>query len=218
MVEIRVFVEGGCIESGFGDIAVAGGSTALRQSINELISQKITNETVSVVVDLKGPVSNAVTRFKNDKSQDANLLLLIDLDGPENLRQKRLCDNGLEAYSDDVFFMIQEMEAWILSQIDGIERFLCRRGYTRRRENEDILDYPRIRNIEFIDIDKPSIVLKDILMHYFKKKSDGKKMKYRKVIDAADFIGHLDATTLCGTFSDFDRLVTRISAIASASV
>jgi hypothetical protein len=55
-------------------------------------------------------------------------------------------------------------------------------------------------------------------MHYFKKKSDGKRMKYRKVIDAADFIGHLDATKLCGTFSDFDRLVTRISSIASASV
>ena len=62
----------------------------------------------------------AIRRFQletgNPKSAFRRVLLLVDLDGPDATRAAWLATKKLVAHEDQVFFMVQKMEAWFLAQ------------------------------------------------------------------------------------------------------
>ncbi len=69
----------------------------------------------------------AVKKFKSEIDNSTSIydksLLLVDLDGPEETREAWLARHDLLPHREQVFFMIQEMEAWFLSQPDKLQTF-----------------------------------------------------------------------------------------------
>jgi hypothetical protein len=115
-----------------------------------------------------------------------------------------------------VFFMIQEMEAWILSQIDKIEEFGKNEGLIRKRNNEEINNNSLIKNKHPEQINKPSEKLDTILRQYFdvvkirrgKERKIGKR--YSKAKDSPKLIGLLKLPILMQYFDEAKRLVDYI--------
>ena len=56
----------------------------------------------------------AIKQFKNSKA--AFSFLLIDLDVSEDLKEEQIIELGLQKQEEWVFFMVQEVEAWFISQ------------------------------------------------------------------------------------------------------
>jgi len=112
--------------------------------------------------------------------------------------------------------MIQEMEAWILSQIDKIEEFGRNEGLIRKRDNEAINNNALIKNKHPEQINKPSEKLDTILRQYFdivkirqgKERKKGKR--YSKAKDGPKLIGLLDLQTLMPDFDEAKKLVDYI--------
>ncbi len=115
-----------------------------------------------------------------------------------------------------IFFMIQEMEAWILSQVDKIEEFGRKEGLIRKRNNETIKNNSLIKNIHPEEIKKPSSKLDTILRQYFDvvKTRGGKERKigkrYSKAKDGPKLIGLLELQILMQCFDETKRLIDYI--------
>ncbi|HDN27987.1 MAG TPA: DUF4276 family protein, partial [Thioploca sp.] len=115
-----------------------------------------------------------------------------------------------------VFFMIQEMEAWILSQVDKIEEFGKDEGLIRKRDNEEISGNSLIKNKHPEQINKPSEKLDTIFRQYFDvvkirrgfERKIGKR--YSKAFDGPKLIGLLDLQTLMQYFDEAKRLIDYI--------
>jgi hypothetical protein len=58
----------------------------------------------------------AIDDFKKNKKPTDLVYLLVDLDGPSYTREAFLVQKGLEKQAHLIFFSIQEIEAWFLSQ------------------------------------------------------------------------------------------------------
>jgi hypothetical protein len=112
--------------------------------------------------------------------------------------------------------MIQEMEAWILSQVDKIEAFGKDDGLIRKREPEEINNNALIKNKHPEQIHKPSEKLDTLFRQYFdvvkirrgKERKIGKR--YSKAFDGPKLIGLLELQTLMLHFDDAKRLVDYI--------
>jgi hypothetical protein len=65
---------------------------------------------------------------------------------------------------DQVFFMVQEMEAWMLSQPNKIEFFCLDTGLIRKREDERITDNQLLKGKCLEEIEKPSGKLNTIFI------------------------------------------------------
>jgi hypothetical protein len=108
--------------------------------------------------------------------------------------------------------MIQEMEAWILSQVDKIEQFGIIEGLIRKKQNKNINDNVLLKNIHPEEIAKPTEKLDTILRQYFDVvKKRGKKRtyskRYLKAKDGSKLIGLLDLHTLIKDFDEARRLI-----------
>ncbi|KHD08791.1 hypothetical protein PN36_15025 [Candidatus Thiomargarita nelsonii] len=148
-------------------------------------------------------------------TQEINAVLLIDLDAPKEKREERL--NQYKPFdTSKIFFMIQEMEAWILSQIDKIEEFGKTEGLIRKRDNEDINNNSLMKNKHPEEINKPSEKLDTILRQYFDvvkirrgfERKIGKR--YSKAKDGPKLIGLLNLQILMQDFDEAKRLVDYI--------
>jgi len=65
----------------------------------------------------------AIGEFKKDYWENDKIYLLIDLDGPLETKSQLLTEKGLSKSSSHVFFSIQEIEAWFLSQPSILDDF-----------------------------------------------------------------------------------------------
>jgi hypothetical protein len=146
------------------------------------------------------------------EKQGINGVLLIDLDAPKEQRVERL--NQYEPFAPSkIFFMIQEMEAWIFSQVDKIEEFARNEGLIRKRVNEDIQSNPLIKNIHPEAISKPDEKLDTIFRQYFDivkirgNKESRKGKRYSKTKDGSKLIGLLELKFLMRDFDEAQRLV-----------
>jgi len=88
----------------------------------------------------------------------------------------------------NTFFMIQEAEAWILSQPEVLE--------------ENKVSTAKLPKKNVMEIDKPSEVLSTLY-----KKS---QKEYHKVSEFVKVFPKLDPTKLKAYFSDFDRLIANL--------
>jgi hypothetical protein len=134
----------------------------------------------------------------------------MDLDGPPASRQQTLADRELAEYAEDTFFMIQKMEAWILSQPHVIEdRFGNEKQYTiTQNELPTWHDYQLIVH--------PDEVLDTAIQRRYRdplhktRNGDHKKAKYGKLKDAPGMIAALNLEQLAQDFSDVAALIAKI--------
>ncbi len=212
MVIIKLFFEGGANPNSHPSVETMDNTSKLRESFNQLFNSAFDNE----IVRIEAQPIYSVTNIKNIKLRVSDILL-VDLDAPKTEKCKRIKDNNLTDIQDRVFFMIQEMEAWILSQPDKIE--IC---FVNLKNNSLIQQENFVQNDNHIkdknpeDIQEPNKVLGIILQRYFseEKREKIKKLKYGKLKIAPDLIKLLDINQLRKTFDEVDSLIIKVTEIA----
>lgn len=159
----------------------------LRQGFGILLEKKLKGKMPRIIMG-EGK-NNTIDKFKSRN----NSYVLCDLDAPENERQNDIKKNNLSSQSDFVFYMIQEMEAWFLSQPDSLNEF-----YNYDFDNK----IPKKHASEFSEPDK---FLQNIT-------KETKKGTYHKIKHGYLLLQKLDADKLCKDFPDFQNLIQKIEA------
>jgi len=162
---------------------------ALRQGFYKLLKQVLERKMPKIVMgDSK---SQAVTKFQRNTLSTLSYLL-IDLDKPENSIEKDLMDSGLEQSKDEVFYMIQEMEAWFISQPQILDEY-----YKAEISSKLPKTNPKY-------IKKPSNVLERVT-------KNTQKGKYHKVRHGTALLELLDANSLKESSEQFSIMISKLS-------
>jgi hypothetical protein len=206
MVEIRIVVEGGVLQHINTSAATINNSEKLREGFYKLLSKVVQPDNFNLVIELGASDKNAAKSFKKYATINPNTALLIDLDGSKSTIGQRLSDLGVSKLNNRVFFMIQEMEAWIISQPDAIEECYKTR-YIREKAGIKLED-DELFKVHPEEIKKPSEKLKVLLGKYYSEMKGNvkKKKKYGKLKDAPLLIENLDISKLTETFDDINSL------------
>lgn len=208
MAVIKVFIEGGVLTHPSVTVQTLNNSQRLRESFYKLLTQFFDPNEFSLQVEIGGPRNQAINFFKTEISKTSDIYLIVDLDAPKSDKNLVLQGFNLDSsnHESHIFFMIQEMEAWILSQPEKIEE--CFKYLKRRNPSVKISEDAIIKDKDPEDITKPSDKLSTLLGRYFKyeKKGSWKNKKYNKLKDGADLLELLDFDRLRNTFSDVEEL------------
>ncbi len=215
MVDITIYIEGGA-QSEKPDVLTVDNSAVFRENFYKLFSQKLSPTEFNLKIKPFGPIEETKKMLEHIEIKGINGVVLIDLDAPKEKRDERIGWYN-PSVRKKIFFMIQEMEAWILSQTDKIEVFGRNEGLTRKKADEDIKTNPLLKNKHPEDIDKPSEKLNTILRQYFDvvKIRQGKERKkgkgYSKAKDGPNLIGLLELQILMQDFDEARKLVDYIN-------
>jgi len=210
MVNITIYIEG--VPSENPAVLTVDNSAIFRESFHQLFSQKLSSTEFNLQIKPFGSITQSRKMLEHIETQKINAVILIDLDASKEKREERL--NQYKPFdTSNLFFMIQEMEAWILSQIDRIEEFGKNEGLLRKRDNEAINNNALIKNKYPEQINKPSEKLDTILRQYFdvvkirqgKERRKGKR--YSKAKDGPKLIGLLELQILMQDFDDAKKLI-----------
>jgi hypothetical protein len=207
MVVVKVFFEGGADPKSNPNAATIDNTSRLRESFNKLLNAAFEEEKVRIQAEPTYSITNTV------KIREPNSLLLIDLDGSKDKKIQRLDDNKLTDIQAFVFFMVQRMEGWILSQPEVIEEV-----FKKDKAKDDLVkNDSQIQNKHPETILNPDFVLDKILQRYFvvKKGNKEKKLKYGKLKHSPDLIEKLDLQKLRDTFEDVEALIQKINLISN---
>ena len=209
MVDIIIYIKGGVLPHDNIAAQTIDNSTQLRESFYMLFSQLI-DDVYWFNIILGAGYKNTVNFFKSAHSVN-NKFLLIDLEKPKSQKSEKLKELDLENLNT-VFFMVQEMEAWILSQPEKIDEYYSLK-YKRKKLGDSIKNDKRLQSKHPEEICKPSSVLNIILKKYFSVEKRGKikKKTYGKLKDAPELLSLLDAKVLKETFSDLSELINLIN-------
>jgi len=209
MVNITVFFEGGDLSQAFDK------TEALRQSFNKLLNAGLKGKTEVQITAI--PLGSVRSAPKQNLTE--NDFLLIDLDSAEadidTAKQNRLNQFYSPEKHNRIFFMVQAMEAWILSQPQVIEKYYdCDNDYSKYKK---ITDYPLAQDAVLLGADvcnfhKPEKQLDDLIKIHFRKKSNNGLIKYGKLKTAPDLIALLDIEQLQNDFVDVKNLLAAIPA------
>ena len=211
MVEIRIIVEGGG-QSGPSDVVTANNTESLRQSLNSFFARVLNRNDVSISIGYG--YRNAAKRFVEDDSYNS---LFVDSDSPKekimDWFEKLKTENPNRPIvipferQSDVFFMVQEMEAWFLKQPECFEKWAEKEEY-EKRTLELIENHTLIHGKNIEDLKKPSEITKILLKHFFEKKIPGGKRKlasYGKLKTAPILLDCLDVKRLLECDSELKR-------------
>lgn len=206
MVTIKVFFEGGADPRSNPNADTFDNTNRLREGFNKLLNSGFEDERVRIQAEPAYSITNVV------KFKEPNSLLLIDLDDSKDKRKERIENNNLFEIQDFVFFMIQTMESWILSQPEVIEGVFKKDKY----KDDLVKDDNQIQNKHPETILNPEFVLDKILQRYFvvKKGDREKKLKYGKLKHSPDLIEKLDLKKLRITFEDVESLIQKINELS----
>ncbi len=169
-------------------LVIEGGSDtrngSLRRGFHDLLSKEIQENLIPRIImgDSKNESIKKFLTIKNPSN------LLIDLDKDESFRDEDISNNNLQVHRDKVFYMIQEMEAWFLSQTDILVSYY-----------PDI-DWDDIRAKKVSEIHRPAYVLGTLTQK-------SKSRKYHKIKHAVELLPQLDTKKLAVDFPDFQRLL-----------
>jgi uncharacterized protein DUF4276 len=175
---VKIFIEGTTDDTN-GD---------LREGFRKLFEQKLSGKMPRII--LGDDQKSTVRKFLNDK--ESTKFLLIDLDKSEEERVNVLTELQLNQNQTVSFFMIQEMEAWMLSQPEILNSYY----------NENISN--KIPKRHSKEISDPS----DKLMDFTK---NSKKGKYHKVRDGVRLLQLLNLSQLETDFVDVKNLMYALS-------
>jgi Domain of unknown function (DUF4276) len=205
MVTIKVFFEGGAVPQSNPNAAAAENNAALRESFNKLLNAGLTKQQIKIEAEPAYSISQIV------KIREKDSYLLMDLDGDKSMKPKRITDNQLTDIQDVVFFMVQRMEAWILSQPDKIELYFQK--FNRKHKNP-LLGNTLLKNRHPESLNTPDVILDTILMQTYEQEKAGKmknvRYKGQKLRLAPSLIEMLDIQQLRKDFEDVDGLLASI--------
>lgn len=217
MVTITIYLEGGVLPSLNDAAQTTNNSTRLREAFSKLLRQVFLEEDYNLEIKPSGGYKSAAKRFKELREDEKETVLLIDLDALKTEKPKKLEELDLVDYVNEVFFMIQEMEAWILSQPDKIEQFAQEEQFVIKNVNKKVEDNLLIKGKNIEEIQKPSGRLQTIFEQHFQvvKQQRGKAPKvkkrgYGKLKDAPSLLELLDLNTLRKSFEDVENLILYI--------
>ncbi|AFY83185.1 DUF4276 family protein [Oscillatoria acuminata] len=216
VVNVTIYIEG--VYSENPSVLTVDNTAVFRESFYKLLSQKLSPANFKLIIQPFGTITQTKKYLELIEKQQSNAVILIDLDGPKEKIPERLVRYQL-LDTARIFFMIQEMEAWILSQVDKIEEFGKREGLTRKKEDQDMGSNPLIKNKHPEEIEKPSEKLKTLFGQYFESvkvvrgQQKIKKKQYSKAKDGPKLIGLLDLERLMQDFDEVERLIDYIGSI-----
>lgn len=217
MVTITIYLEGGVLADLNDAAQTSNNTTRLREGFSKLLRQVLLEEDYNLEIKPSGGYKSAAKRFKELKEDQKETVLLIDLDAPKTEKPQKLEELDLVSFKDEVFFMIQEMEAWILSQPDKIELFAKKEQFIIKDKEKIVADNNLIKGKDIEDIEKPSGRLSTIFVQHFQvekqrrgKSPKAKKRDYGKLKDAPSLLELLDLSILRKSFEDVESLILYI--------
>lgn len=175
MVKTRVYFEGSSNKEN-GD---------LRQGLSELLSKKIPSKKFQVIPC--NDKHSAVRDFQKDTINSKTVM--VDLDKHENFREEEINNLNLRGEAGKCFFMVQEMEAWFLSQPE-----VCKQVFGNQ--------FPGFSG-NASSVENLSKKLKDMTAF--------RKQPYHKVKHATDLLKNLNIKKLENDFPDVKRLIETLS-------
>lgn len=181
MAECVIFVEGSR-RTDNGD---------LRNGFGRLLRQANSRRMPLIVMcdDTHGAIRKFQAEVNNPRSAFRRILLLVDLDAPSDSRTAWLIDKGLTKYAAAIFFMVQKMEAWFLSQ------------------PAILYDFYRPRLTHALPSTAPELVQHPdrVLVHCT---TGNRKGVYHKTGHGALLLAQLQLAALQVAFPDVDRLIS----------
>ena len=222
MVSITIYIEGGTMPGELNAAAATVGNTEVfREKFTNLFAQGLDSEKFDLKVRNFGSVSQAPKTYKKIKeSGDKETVLLIDLDAPAGEIQARLAKYyDKEPVNGIIFFMVQKMESWILSQSEILNDLAIVQGWRRKEKKTPIViaENALLKGIHPEDINNSDTCLKTILTQYFEKedirKNKFRNVKYGKMREGPLLIGLLNLAELRKTFSEAERLLSYIEGL-----
>lgn len=154
----------------------------LREGFGKLLEKKIKGKMPRISMG-EGKLQT-INKFKN--SNDSKLL--CDLDRHSSYIATDLNEYDLNSKKESVFYMIQEMEAWFISQPALLDKF-----YGSQISNKLAIK-------PATEVSEPDKELQRIT-------KDTKKGTYHKIRHGAELLKLLDVNKLSNDFPDFKRLV-----------
>ena len=214
MVTVTVFAEGGVLPGDSVDVATMDNSAALRQSLNRIFSESIEKrDDVQIVVEMKAGYKNVCKEFL--RKADDSVVMFVDSECPAQdipkwfeVLDSKDSINIPEDRRKNIYFMIQEMEAWILKDLQSVERWADLEGLTRV-DLSPLAEHSLVRNKDVEDISKPSEKLRELVKHFFKR--NGKKAKYGKLKTAPAMLDCVNVGVLKSLDSELTKFATNFS-------
>lgn len=237
MIKGIIFTEGRGVfspsqpERAFAGVA-DGQNIILQNAFSQLFQQVIPDLKMVFIFDMRGGWRNALYDFDRAIAEEDEkiLCLLIDyadvlgnnyLAKREHLSQILSEKEGLPGefyqYFDDIFFMVQKMEAWILSQPTVIEQCFGPLLPPNKRERFEAKKTRRLLH-PASTIPNPDTVLNELLGYFEKPDRQGisHTLKYEKggkVRLAYEMLTKLDLLALMAEFEDVHALVERLKSV-----
>ncbi len=204
MVNIKIIVEGGVLPNSNIDADTFNNSEKFRESFHIILSNIFPLDSFNLVIEPAAGYKQAIKSFKSEQQKD-NCILLIDSDSPKTEKANKLHELTLTEYENHVFFMVQEMEAWILSQPKCIIK-----TYSKNLISIGTLENDDVFKLIPEEIPNPTYWLGVILSRYYRYEKNGtkKKKKYGKLKDGPLLLANLSMVELINTFEDVRRLNT----------
>lgn len=237
-----VFTEGRGVESSQPPIerafeGVAEIELLLQNAFTNLFEQEIPDLRTIFLFEMNGGWKSALFAFVNaliPENEGMKCLLIdyADIPGSDLEIKKRSLQNALEEknqksglilpslelslYFDEIFFMVQMMEAWILSQPDVIEQCFgdllpqLKKGKFEKKKAKRLSKHAQA-------IKNPDEVLNELLQYFEKPNKNGipRTLKYEKggkVKLAYQMLIKLNLQKLMRDFEDVRNLVNKIKA------
>ncbi len=172
-------------------LIIEGGSDTrngeLRRGFYQLLSKEVEDGLIPRI-QMGDSKKESIKKFLSSKN---SVSLLIDLDHKESFRMQDIDEHNLQSKQEHVFYMIQEMEAWFLSQPDLLTSFY-----------KDI-DWEDFKDTNVCEISKPSETLQE-------RTRRSSSRKYHKIKHAVELLPQLDTKRLAVDFPDFKKLIDTI--------
>ena len=216
---IRIIVEGGAYPTNNTHSATdltLDGSEVLREELKKFFTAVLGIADISIIVSYQAGYKNAAKIFISKPEEN---YLYTDLDDIPERRADwftHLAEVGIvipDERKPDVFFWIQEMEAWFLKQPQSIERWATDRNIKIKRA---IVEDPLIsgKDIEHLQ-HKPSYVMKVIFQRDLENTRKGKngkiqKLEYGKLRHAPRIIPYLIPQDLMANDAELRAFVKRV--------
>ena len=201
MVKVSIHIESPNVDNqskNINDINLYDSTIDFTRAFSLLFNQN-DNKTEIGIIPL-GSIFNAQNKLKEIIKSHSKDVLLIVLDAPKSRKEERL-KNNYSIAPDKVFFMIQKMESWILSQPEVIENYCNESNFIRKKDGERI-EF----DIKAEEINHPEQKLNSLFMKYFIDRN-GKKAKYHKTKVAPKLIEKLSLSKLIEDFDEVENLM-----------
>jgi len=203
MVKLILVIEGGTPTHPNNKIEETENRNILREGFYRLFEREIPRKHLDI--RMAGSWTGAKAIFNKIYKDDKNACLIVDSDAPDDKKEDKRKERKLEP-KEAIFFMVQEMEAWFLSQPDKIEEYY--EDMSRHKETpfaQEIKMPPK-------EFNKPNTELVNIIVEYFYKEGkDGNLTpKYRKPKDGGRLLELLDLSKLKEDFEDVHRLINTL--------